>query len=292
MTAAKVLMVTAALTIAAAVAGVSQSRTAAPPAAAVNRGITLVPGIRVGQFTLAERPTGCTVVLVEGDGAVGGVSQRGGAPGTRETDLLDPLNMVDTRQRDRPVGRQRLRPRRRAGRRQVSRRAADRLERGRRRRRADRAGGHPVRPRLRRRPEDPSRLPTAATRRRPRRRTAPWPKATSAPARARPSARWAGAARAMKGGIGSASIALPNGLVVGAIAAVNAVGDVIDPVDRQGGGGRAHRRRQGAGRRARAAFAPARSDARRGATRRRQHDDRRRRHQRDGCRRPTSTASR
>jgi L-aminopeptidase/D-esterase-like protein len=35
------------------------------------------------------------VILVEGDGAVGGVAQRGGAPGTRETNLLDPLNMVD-----------------------------------------------------------------------------------------------------------------------------------------------------------------------------------------------------
>ena len=39
----------------------------------------------------------------------------------------------------------------------------------------------------------------------------------------------AGAGRAMKGGIGSASIALPSGLIVGAIAAVNAAGDVIDP---------------------------------------------------------------
>jgi L-aminopeptidase/D-esterase-like protein len=39
----------------------------------------------------------------------------------------------------------------------------------------------------------------------------------------------AGAARSMKGGIGSASIALPNGLIVGAIAAVNAAGDVVDP---------------------------------------------------------------
>jgi L-aminopeptidase/D-esterase-like protein len=60
----------------------------------VNATMTAVPGIKVGHYTLAERPTGCTVVLVDGD-AVGGVSQRGGAPGTRETDLLDPLNMVD-----------------------------------------------------------------------------------------------------------------------------------------------------------------------------------------------------
>ena len=59
------------------------------------RGLTEVPGIRVGHHTLSERPTGCTVVLIEGDGAVGGVAQRGGAPGTRETDLLDPVNMVN-----------------------------------------------------------------------------------------------------------------------------------------------------------------------------------------------------
>jgi L-aminopeptidase/D-esterase-like protein len=59
------------------------------------RGLTEVHGIRVGHYTLSERPTGCTVILVDGD-AVGGVSQRGGAPGTRETDLLDPVNMVGT----------------------------------------------------------------------------------------------------------------------------------------------------------------------------------------------------
>lgn len=65
------------------------------PATEQPRGITQVEGIRVGHHTLAERPTGCTVILVDGEGAVGGVSQRGGAPGTRETDLLDPLNMVE-----------------------------------------------------------------------------------------------------------------------------------------------------------------------------------------------------
>jgi L-aminopeptidase/D-esterase-like protein len=58
------------------------------------RGLTEVHGIKVGHHTLAERPTGCTVILVDGS-ATGGVSQRGGAPGTREIALLDPLNMVD-----------------------------------------------------------------------------------------------------------------------------------------------------------------------------------------------------
>jgi L-aminopeptidase/D-esterase-like protein len=62
---------------------------AQPPA----RGITEVPGIKVGHHTLAERPTGCTVILTE-YGATGGVDVRGGAPATRETDLLEPRNMV------------------------------------------------------------------------------------------------------------------------------------------------------------------------------------------------------
>ncbi|MEY3613797.1 MAG: hypothetical protein RJB14_3519 [Pseudomonadota bacterium] len=53
-----------------------------------------VPGLQVGHFTLAERLTGCSVVLTP-DGAVGAVDVRGAAPGTRETDLLDPSNLVD-----------------------------------------------------------------------------------------------------------------------------------------------------------------------------------------------------
>ena len=43
----------------------------------------------MGHFTETRRPTGCTVILFE-DGAVCGVDVRGGAPGTRETDLLSP----------------------------------------------------------------------------------------------------------------------------------------------------------------------------------------------------------
>jgi L-aminopeptidase/D-esterase-like protein len=56
--------------------------------------ITDVPGIRVGHAQDVEAITGCTVVLCE-EGAVGGVDQRGGAPGTRETDLLRPMHMVE-----------------------------------------------------------------------------------------------------------------------------------------------------------------------------------------------------
>lgn len=53
-----------------------------------------VPGLQVGHFTLSERLTGCSVVLAP-EGAVGAVDVRGAAPGTRETDLLDPANLVD-----------------------------------------------------------------------------------------------------------------------------------------------------------------------------------------------------
>jgi L-aminopeptidase/D-esterase-like protein len=63
-------------------------------AAAAEGGITDVAGLRVGHHTDRRRPTGCTVVLADG-GAVAGVDVRGAAPGTRETDLLDPGNSVE-----------------------------------------------------------------------------------------------------------------------------------------------------------------------------------------------------
>lgn len=61
---------------------------------APNNTITDVPGIRVGHAHDLEAITGCTVVLCP-QGAVGGVDQRGGAPGTRETDLLRPMHLVE-----------------------------------------------------------------------------------------------------------------------------------------------------------------------------------------------------
>lgn len=60
----------------------------------LNNAITDVMGIRVGHAQNDEALTGCTVIICE-DGAVGGVDQRGGAPGTRETDLLRPLHLVE-----------------------------------------------------------------------------------------------------------------------------------------------------------------------------------------------------
>jgi len=55
--------------------------------------LTEVKGILVGHAQNYEAGTGCTVIICK-DGAVAGVDVRGGAPGTRETDLLAPENMV------------------------------------------------------------------------------------------------------------------------------------------------------------------------------------------------------
>lgn len=52
-----------------------------------------IEGIQVGHAQDLEAATGCTVIISE-DGATAGVDVRGGAPGTRETDLLDPVNMA------------------------------------------------------------------------------------------------------------------------------------------------------------------------------------------------------
>ena len=64
-------------------------------ARAVEGSITDVPGVRVGHAQDAQARTGCTVVLCEDAGAIAGVDVRGAAPGTRETDLLAPGNLVE-----------------------------------------------------------------------------------------------------------------------------------------------------------------------------------------------------
>jgi L-aminopeptidase/D-esterase-like protein len=79
------LFAATALVAAAAVLGARQT----PRPQAENMTLTAVDGITVGHFTLAERPTGCTVILAP-QGTVGSGDVRGGAPGTRETDLLNP----------------------------------------------------------------------------------------------------------------------------------------------------------------------------------------------------------
>lgn len=59
----------------------------------MNHTLTQVAGIEVGHWTNLEAATGCTVILCR-QGAVGGVDVRGSAPGTRETDFLRPVNLM------------------------------------------------------------------------------------------------------------------------------------------------------------------------------------------------------
>jgi L-aminopeptidase/D-esterase-like protein len=59
----------------------------------MHNAITDVEGIEVGHWTDLEAATGCTAILCR-EGAVAGVDVRGSAPGTRETDLLRPMNLV------------------------------------------------------------------------------------------------------------------------------------------------------------------------------------------------------
>jgi L-aminopeptidase/D-esterase-like protein len=228
MSAARLLTVTGALAIAGTVAALSQASAPAAQPASPAPGITRVQGLKVGQFTLAERPTGCTVVIVDGEGATGGVSQRGGAPGTRETDLLDPLNMVDKVNAivlaggsayglDAAQGVVKFLEERKIG------------------WNVGAAGVVPIVPSAILIDlgfgGDPKIRPTA---------DCGYKAAMAATAGAVAEGnvgagagatvgKMGGPRRAMKGGIGTASLSLPNGLIVGAIAAVNAVGDVIDP---------------------------------------------------------------
>lgn len=191
--------------------------------------ITDVAGIKVGQHTLAERPTGCTVILVDGQGVPGGVAQRGAAPGTRETDLLDPSSLVDKvnaivlaggsafgldaaqgvvtyldeRKIGWDVGASGVVP-------IVP--AAILFDLG-------FGGGNP---RIRPAADCGYRAVSAAS-------NGPVAEGNVGAGAGATVGKLQGAARAMKGGIGTASITLPNGMVVGAIAAVNASGDIIDP---------------------------------------------------------------
>jgi L-aminopeptidase/D-esterase-like protein len=73
--------------------GVPMNASAWSPSQATS-GLTAVPGILVGHFTLKERPTGCTVILAQ-PAATGAVDVRGGAPGTREVSLLAPENSIE-----------------------------------------------------------------------------------------------------------------------------------------------------------------------------------------------------
>jgi len=188
-------------------------------------GLTSVAGLKVGHQTLATRPTGCTVVLAEA-GAVAGVDVRGAAPGTRETDLLNPLNLVD-----------RVHAIVLAGGSAFGLDAASGVMRY----LEERGIGFPtpygVVPIV---PSailfdlgvgDPKVRPGADC------GYAAASSASAGPIEEGNVGAGAGATvgkvmgmeRAMKGGIGTAAVTLPDGLIVAALVAVNAYGDVIDP---------------------------------------------------------------
>jgi L-aminopeptidase/D-esterase-like protein len=186
---------------------------------------TAVAGLKVGHHTLAARPTGCTVVLAEA-GVVAGVDVRGAAPGTRETDLLNPLNLVDKVHAivlsggsafglDAASGVMRYLDERKVG-------------------FPTPYGAVPIVPAailFDLGVGDPKVRPGADC------GYAAASSASAGPVEEGNVGAGAGATvgkmmgmeRAMKGGIGTAAITLPDGLTVAALAAVNAYGDVIDP---------------------------------------------------------------
>ncbi len=191
--------------------------------------ITDVPGLLVGQADDAEALTGCTVVVCPA-GAVGGVDQRGGAPGTRELDLLRPMHLV-----------QQVHAVMLAGGSAFGLDAATGVMRwleeqgigldvgvarvpivpaailfdlgiGRADVRPDAAMGY--------------RACQAARAERPREGNAGAGMGCTV-------GKLLGPKQGMKGGLGTASLDLGDGLVVGAIVAVNALGDVVDPTNGQ-----------------------------------------------------------
>jgi L-aminopeptidase/D-esterase-like protein len=204
--------------------GLSDNDVAGRAGAAAAGAITDVAGLRVGHFTDTRRPTGCTVVLADG-GAVCGVDVRGAAPGTRETDLLDPVNTIDRVHAVVLAGGSAFGLDAASG-------VVEWLE--------ARGVGHPV---------GPARVPIVPAailfdlwvgdaRIRPDARAgraacdaasadAPAEGSIGAGAGATVGKLW-GIGRAMKGGIGTASVRV-GGATVGALVAVNAIGDVIDP---------------------------------------------------------------
>ncbi len=202
-----------------------QSGPGGPDDADTAGGITLVEGIRVGHFTYPDNPTGCTVVIADG-GAVGGVDVRGGAPGTVETDLLDPVNTVERVDAVFVAGGSAYGLAARAG----VMRHLEELGQG------FPIGGLGVVPivsgaiifdlrvagGVRPGPDCGYEAATAAA-------AGPVAEGSVGAGAGATLGKMRGMAWAMKGGVGTTAVTLESGLVVGALAVVNAVGDVVDP---------------------------------------------------------------
>jgi L-aminopeptidase/D-esterase-like protein len=190
------------------------------------RFVTAVPGIRVGHYTLPERPTGCTVILAA-NGAVGAVDVRGGAPGTAETDLLSPQNTVERVNAIVLAGGSAFGLDARSG--------VMKFLRERKIGFPTSGGPVPIVPAAILYDltvgDRPDVVPTA---------DCGYKAAESAKSgdvaegnvgagAGATIGKLLGASRAMKGGLGSTALVTPDGLIVGALVAINAVGSVVDP---------------------------------------------------------------
>jgi L-aminopeptidase/D-esterase-like protein len=189
------------------------------------RGLTAVEGLKVGHHTLTERPTGCTVVIAE-KGATAGVDVRGSAPGTRETDLLSPTATVDQVHAivlaggsafglDAATGVVRYLEQRGVGVKFGGAvipivPAAILFDLG--------IGDGTIRPNA----DCGFAAAQGAT-------TGPVSEGNVGAGAGATVGKMGGRNRAMKGGIGTSAIILPSGLVVAALVAVNARGDIVDP---------------------------------------------------------------
>ncbi|HKV98815.1 MAG TPA: P1 family peptidase [Vicinamibacterales bacterium] len=190
-----------------------------------NATLTAVPGVKVGHYTLSGRPTGCTVVLVEA-GATAGVDVRGAAPATRDTDLLNPTKMVQQvfgvalsggslfglasndgvlqYLEEKGVGIT-------YGSRHIPiAPGASIFDLG--------VGDSTIRPNA----DCGYRAAQAAT-------TAPVTEGSVGAGAGATLGKFGGMARSVKGGVGSAAIALPDGTIVAALIVANPLGDIIDP---------------------------------------------------------------
>jgi L-aminopeptidase/D-esterase-like protein len=192
-----------------------------------NLTLTAVPGVKVGHYTLAERPTGCTAILVEA-GATAGVDVRGAAPASAETDLLKPVNLVQQVYAiglsggsafglDSRSGIVRYLDEKNIGFKAATSinvpivPAASLFDLN--------VGGNPkIRPTA----DCGYRAAQTAS-------TAAVAEGNVGAGAGATVGKSAGASRAMKGGIGSAAIQMPDGLIVAALVATNPAGDIIDP---------------------------------------------------------------
>jgi L-aminopeptidase/D-esterase-like protein len=203
--------------------------TRAPHAQSGNLTLTAIPGIKVGHHTIVERPTGCTAILVE-SGATAGVDVRGAAPASAETDLLKPVNLVQqvfaislsggsAFGLDARSGIMRYLDEKNVGFKAYGTinvpivPAASLIDLN--------VGSNPkIRPTA----DCGYRAAQAAS-------SAPVAEGNVGAGAGATVGKAAGSSRAMKAGIGTTAIRMPDGLIVAALVAVNAAGDIIDPAN-------------------------------------------------------------